>query len=106
MDRAGNPVGIACYPPDDSQGEDNVQDFLGMVGLPVAEFRNNATWAVVKASSGEESYGILLRDPYGDGRIAGAATTPFRSARSVRRTSARCHTGSISRLTSTSGRRP
>ncbi len=168
LDRAGNPVGIACYLPDDSQGEDNVQDFLGMVGLPVvctpyfpenadqilltrasacdpdmvdkleawlmrtggdamvttgfleaamdkgvqrltsvrlrgrrvtcdryrvegdspegrtaclfprgekpvtlpvAEFRNNATWAVVKASRGEESYGILLRDPYGDGRL-------------------------------------
>lgn len=169
LDHAGNPVGIACYLPDNSQGEDNVQDFLGMVGLPVvctpyfpedadrilltrasacdpdivekldrwllekdgtamvttgfieatqdrgvsrftsvrlrgrkvsarryrveeeerrdavrrrlclyptgdrpitipvAEFRNNATWAVVKAVHGEESYGILLRDYYGKG---------------------------------------
>ena len=162
-------MGIACYLPDDSQGEDNVQDFLGMVGLPivltpyfpaeadsilltraaacdrgivdklekwllekggtamvttgfleatadrgvqrltsirlrgrrisarhyrveeespraelrrrlcltptgdrpitvpVAEYRNNATWAVVKAVHGEESYGLLLRDHYGRG---------------------------------------
>ncbi len=35
LDHAGAPVGIACYLPDNCQGEDNVQDFLGMVGLPV-----------------------------------------------------------------------
>ncbi len=165
---AGQPVGIPCYLPDDSQGEDNVQDFLGMAGLPIVctpyfpeggqrvlltrasacdpdvlvkldawlrgtggdaivtsgfwdavrergmenftsirltgrsvtaqayrteerenvctfpegaapvrlpvmEFRNNATWALVKASRGEESYGILLRDPYADGRILSLA---------------------------------
>ncbi len=166
LDHAGSPVGIACYLPDDCQGEDNVQDFLGMAGLPVvctpffpddadkilltrssacdpnvvekleswlkrtggdavvttgfieatadrgihrltsvrlrgrraacdrfrveaaggrnacvypraagpvtlpvAEFRNNATWAVVKGMCGEESYGMLLRDPYCDGRL-------------------------------------
>ena len=171
LDHAGNSIGIPCYLPDDSQGEDNVQDFLGMVGLPitctpffpedaeqmlltrasacdpeivdklekwlltkggtamvttgfleatmdrgvqrltsirlrgrkvsarryrveeeerrdavrrrlclyptgdrpitipVAEFRNNATWAVVKAVHGEESYGILLRDWYGKGTL-------------------------------------
>ena len=39
------------------------------VTLPVAEFRNNATWAVVKAVHGEESYGILLRDHYGKGTL-------------------------------------
>ena len=171
LDHAGQPTGIACYLPDDSQGEDNVQDFLGMAGLPivctpyfpedadrilltrasacdpqiveklsrwltekggaamvttgfieateergihaltsirlrgrkiaarhyrveeeayrggvrrrlchyptgdrpitlpVAEYRNNATWAVVKAVHGEESYGILLRDHYGSGTL-------------------------------------
>jgi len=167
MDAAGSPVGIACYLPDNCQGEDNLQDFLGMVGLPitltpyfpmkerqilltrsaacdpdiadkldgylqqgdrralvtagfwdairgrgerftsirlrgrtvtadryrveaktasgqayctfpegvrpitlpVAEFRNNATWAVVKAVSGEESYGILLRDHYAQSEL-------------------------------------
>lgn len=35
LDHAGNPVGIACYLPDNCHGEDNVQDFLGMVGLPI-----------------------------------------------------------------------
>ena len=166
LDHAGRPVGIPCYLPDDSQGEDNVQDFLGMVGLPVvctpyfpedakrilltrssacdpevvdklegwlkrtggdalvttgfleatmdrgvqrltsirlrgrhatvdrwrvedadrrnrcvyplgqrpvvlpvAEFRNNATWAVVKGMRGEESYGALLEDVYCDSRL-------------------------------------
>ena len=167
LDHAGSPVGIACYLPDNCQGEDNAQDFLGMVGLPmvctpyfpekaetilltrssacdadvvdrldaylraggtavvttgfmeaargrgienltsirlrgrrmeaeryrvenrspegwpacvypmaqrpavfpVAEFRNNATWAVVKAAHGEESCGIWLRDYCGDGTL-------------------------------------
>ena len=165
LDHAGAPVGISCYLPDNCQGEDNLQDFLGMNGLPilctpyfpedarqilltrssacdgdvvekltawlertggdalvttgfldavqgkgmegltsirlrgrtvtadtyrveeagsgrclypagtkpitlpVAEFRNNSTWAVVKACHGEESYGILLRDDYCDGHL-------------------------------------
>jgi len=166
LNHAGRAVGIPCYLPDDCQGEDNIQDFLGMVGLPivctpyfpeggdrllltrssacdpdvvdrlekwliktggdalvttgfleatmdrgikrltsirlrgrsalcdrwrveaaegrracvfplgerpvalpVAEFRNNATWALVKGARGEESYGLLLRDPCGDGRL-------------------------------------
>ncbi|MCR4895462.1 MAG: hypothetical protein K5891_01660 [Lachnospiraceae bacterium] len=165
MDVAGNPVGMQCYLPDNCQGEDNVQDFLGMNGLPVlctpyfpedaeqilltrsaaydpeiltrldaflqkggtalvttgfwegvqdrgyenftsirlrgrrvtadryrieqkkpdgrapwlfpggkrpisfpvAEYRNNATWAVVKGMHEEESYGLLLQDWYGKG---------------------------------------
>ena len=164
LDYAGKPVGIACYLPDNGQGEDNVQDYLGMVGLPVvctpyfpadadqilltrssacdpeileklkaflsgegktalvttgfwdavrdrgmedftsirltgrtlsadryrveevenicvypdgkkpvtlpvAEFRNNSTWALVKAVHDEENVGILLRDAYGDSRL-------------------------------------
>jgi len=166
LDHVGNPVGLPCYLPDDCQGEDNVQDFLGMVGLPivctpyfpedakqilltrssacdpevvdkledwlqrtggdamvttgfleatmergvkrltsirlrgrhvtvdrwrvedadrqnrcvypmgekpvtlpVAEFRNNATWAVMKGMRGEESYGALLEDVYCDSRL-------------------------------------
>ena len=39
------------------------------VTLPVAEFRNNSTWAVVKGGHGEESYGLLLRDDYMDGHV-------------------------------------
>ena len=164
LDHAGSPVGITCYLPDNCQGEDNVQDFLGMVGLPIVctpyfpenakqilltgssaydpeilprlkkylegggtamvttgfwkavrdrgyedltsirlrgrsitadtyrveetgrygclfpegcapvnlpvmEFRNNSTWAIVKASHGEESYAILLKDCYADGLL-------------------------------------
>ena len=37
------------------------------VTLPVPEFRNNATWAVIKAVHGEESFGLFLRDRYGKG---------------------------------------
>jgi len=166
LDTVGSPRGIVCYLPDNCQGEDNVQDFLGMCGfpivctpyfpenakqilltrssacdpdvveklkgwlektggdalittgfidavrgkglealtsirlrgrsvtvdayrveqagrqyislypagvkpiqIPVAEFRNNSTWAVVKGSHGEESYGLLLRDDYMDGHV-------------------------------------
>lgn len=167
LDYAGNPIGIACYLPDNGQGEDNIQDFLGTVGfpiictpyfpekaktilltrsaaydkqivdklekyvaeggkaivtngfidaasdmgiyrmtsirlrgrtisgcdyriehlpknhrtaltfphgqekitIPVVEFRNNATWAVVKVSNAQENYGILLRDTYGKGEM-------------------------------------
>ena len=35
LDYAGNPTGIVCYLPDHCQGEDNLQDFLGMNGLPI-----------------------------------------------------------------------
>ena len=164
LDQLGRPAGFYCYLPDNCQGEDNVQDYLGMNGLPVVctpyfpdgarqilltassacdprilekmdawlqrtggtalvtsgfwsavrdrgyenftsirpsarrvtarsyrveevenictfpagareislpvmEFRNNSTWALVKAVHGEESYGILLRDDCGKGKI-------------------------------------
>ena len=39
------------------------------ITLPVAEFRNNSTWAVVKASRDEESFGILLQDCVGKGQL-------------------------------------
>lgn len=35
LDHCGAPTGIPCYLPDNSQGDDNAQDFLGMCGLPV-----------------------------------------------------------------------
>ena len=35
LDHCGNPIGVPCYLPDNCQGEDNIQDFLGMCGLPV-----------------------------------------------------------------------
>ena len=39
------------------------------IGIPVCEFRNNATWALVKVAESEESFGILLRDSYGKGQM-------------------------------------
>ncbi len=35
LDNLGEPVGVMCYIPNYSQGEDNVQDFLGMHGFPI-----------------------------------------------------------------------
>ena len=39
------------------------------IGIPVCEFRNNATWAVVKVAESEESFGLLLKDTYGKGQM-------------------------------------
>ena len=39
------------------------------IGVPVCEFRNNATWALVKIAESEESFGLLLRDTYGKGQM-------------------------------------
>ena len=39
------------------------------IGIPVCEFRNNSTWAVVKAADTEESFGLLLKDTYGLGEM-------------------------------------
>ena len=39
------------------------------IGIPVCEFRNNATWALAKVAESEESFGLLLRDTYGKGQM-------------------------------------
>ena len=39
------------------------------IGVPVSEFRNNSTWAVVKVADTEESFGLLLKDTYGRGEM-------------------------------------
>ena len=39
------------------------------IAVPVCEFRNNATWAVVKVAESEESFGLLLKDTYGKGQL-------------------------------------
>ena len=39
------------------------------IGIPVCEFRNNSTWAVVKVADSEESFGILLKDTCGKGQM-------------------------------------
>ena len=35
LDHLQTPEGLLCYLPDNAEGEDNLQDFLGMIGLPV-----------------------------------------------------------------------
>lgn len=54
LDDAGKPVGIMCYLPDNCQGEDNVQDFLGMCGLPIVctpYFPENAPYIFLSRSA-------------------------------------------------------
>ncbi len=35
LDNLGNVIGVPCYIPNASQGEDNIQDYLGMCGFPI-----------------------------------------------------------------------
>lgn len=54
LDKLGKPVGIPCYVPNRAQGEDNVQDFLGMNGFPVLttpDFEEDAPAMLLTASS-------------------------------------------------------
>ena len=54
MDSLGTPIGIPCYIPNASQGEDNVQDFLGMCGFPIRTtpyFEADAPTMLLTASS-------------------------------------------------------
>ncbi len=54
----GRPVGVPCYIPNASQGEDNVQDFLGMNGFPVLptpNFEADAPSMLLTASSACDS---------------------------------------------------
>ena len=54
LDKLGKPVGIPCYIPNASQGEDNVQDYLGMHGFPIVTspvFEENAPTMFLTASS-------------------------------------------------------
>lgn len=54
LDNLGAPIGVPCYIPNASQGEDNVQDFLGMSGFPVLptpDFKEDAPIMLLTASS-------------------------------------------------------
>ena len=54
MDHMGQVKGIPCYIPEASQGEDNVQDFLGMHGFPIVTtpfFPEEAETMLLTASS-------------------------------------------------------
>ena len=54
MDKLGTPIGIPCYIPNASQGEDNVQDYLGMHGFPIVTtpwFKEDAPIMLLTESS-------------------------------------------------------
>ncbi|MBP5623236.1 MAG: hypothetical protein J6X36_00020, partial [Lachnospiraceae bacterium] len=54
LDNLGTPIGIPCYIPNASQGEDNVQDFFGMNGFPIVTtpfFPDKAKTLMLTASS-------------------------------------------------------
>ena len=54
LDKLGTPIGIPCYIPNASQGEDNVQDYLGMHGFPIVTtpwFKDDAPIMLLTESS-------------------------------------------------------
>lgn len=54
LDKLGEPIGIPCYIPNASQGEDNVQDYLGMHGFPIVTtpwFKEDAPVMLLTESS-------------------------------------------------------
>ncbi len=54
LDHLGEPIGIPCYIPNASQGEDNVQDYLGMHGFPIVTtpwFKEDAPIMLLTESS-------------------------------------------------------
>lgn len=62
LDGLGKPVGIPCYIPNASQGEDNIYDYLGMNGFPVIPvpfFPDNAKTIFLTTSS---TYDVQVLD--------------------------------------------
>jgi hypothetical protein len=54
LGKAGAPVGVPCYLPPNAQGEDHVEDFLGMLGVPIEptpDFPTGAACALFTAQS-------------------------------------------------------
>ena len=52
--RLGNPIGIACYKPCQSSGEDFLHNYLGMIGIPIdlhPEFPTNASLVLLTESA-------------------------------------------------------
>jgi hypothetical protein len=52
--RLGNPIGIACYKPYQSSGEDFLHNYLGMIGIPIdlhPEFPTNAGLVLLTESA-------------------------------------------------------
>lgn len=67
MDHMGNVVGVPCYIPNAAQGEDNVQDFLGMHGFPIVTtpwFPKDASTMLLTASSACDEQIIDKLEPW------------------------------------------
>ena len=67
MDHMGQVRGIPCYIPNASQGEDNVQDFLGMHGFPIVttpDFPEDADTVLLTASSACDERIIERLEPW------------------------------------------
>ncbi|MBQ5319994.1 MAG: hypothetical protein J6K17_12940 [Oscillospiraceae bacterium] len=56
LDGLGEPLGVPCYIPNASQGEDNVQDFLGMNGFPVLSTPNFEADAPIMLMTASSAY--------------------------------------------------
>ena len=58
LDKVGEPVGLKVYIPFNSQGEDHVEDYLGMAGVPmepVCEFPSEACKVLLTAAALKDS---------------------------------------------------
>lgn len=67
MDHMGEVVGIPCYIPNAAQGEDNVQDYLGMHGFPIVTtpwFPRDAKVMLLTASSACDQQIIDQLEPW------------------------------------------
>ncbi len=54
LGKLGNPIGIACYKPYQSTGEDFLHNYLGMIGIPIdlrPEFPTNANLVLLTESA-------------------------------------------------------
>lgn len=80
LDFAGSPIGISCYLPDNSQGEDNIQDFLGMNGLPIVEtpyFPENAEFIMLTRASAYDPLVVDKLEKYVSGGGKALVTNGF-----------------------------
>jgi len=76
----GECTAVPCYIPDDSQGEDNLQDFLGMAGLPVAAtpyFPADAPVMLLTRSSACDPAIVEKLEPYVAGGGRAIVTSGF-----------------------------
>lgn len=68
LSECGNPCGLAVYIPFNSQGEDHLEDFLGMIGIPLEptpyfpDFKDGASVLVTLASLKDDKIVSKIKD--------------------------------------------